>query len=101
MSKSNSPEAQHAMHYDIWFSGQHTEDEEGNISFFLCQYFEKLHYDEASGEYIKWCKFYKRPEDGSSCNMSCPQFGMCDTCSGFSAVRCTECHILRPEKPAE
>ncbi|MGI6205758.1 MAG: hypothetical protein ACOYJI_03880 [Anaerovoracaceae bacterium] len=82
---------------DIWFGGEHLEGPNGGACYFICQYFDKMHLAEGSRTFTKWCKFYDRAEDGSNCNMDCPQFGKCETCGGFSAVRCSDCDILRPE----
>lgn len=49
---------------------------------------------------IKFCKHKKiRIENVSEfCNMDCEEYGRCRTCAGFSAVRCQDCDIPRPER---
>ncbi len=82
---------------DIWFSGKYDITPNGGITYFVCQYFDKMHYNEERKEYETYCKYYEKPSDGSECNIECDQYGRCETCNGFSAVRCQECEIVRPE----
>ena len=87
---------------DIWFSGAHITGPNGNACYYICQYFNKLHFvekeDQIDGkEFTTWCRFKDQFEDGSNCNLNCSEFGKCDTCGGFSAIRCSDCDIIRYE----
>ncbi len=101
--KQQDEQAKYAQTYDIWFSGNHTEGltgPNGGVCFWLCQYYEKRHLldrkDPVTGlEFTTWCKKRDEFEDGSNCNESCDAFASCDTCGGFSAVRCGACDIIR------
>ena len=101
--KPQEEQAKYAQTYDIWFSGNHTEGltgPNGGVCFWLCQYYEKKHLldqkDPVTGsEFTTWCKFRNEFEDGSNCNESCEQFASCESCGGFSAVRCGACDMIR------
>lgn len=85
-----------AKTHDLWHGGKFDIAPSGNPTYFLCQFLDKTHYDEETKTFFSWCKHFRRPEDGSSCTMDCDQYGRCETCGGFSAVRCSECDIPRP-----
>lgn len=84
-----------AQTHDHWHHGESELSPNGLLTYYMCAHYDKLHWDEENG-YTTWCKHFDRFEDGSNCNMDCDQYGMCDTCGGFSAVRCAECDIPRP-----
>lgn len=96
-------QSSYAKKYDIWFSGQETEGltgPNGGVCFWLCQYFDKHHLldqpdPDTGSEYTTWCKFRNEFEDGSNCNDSCVQYASCESCGGFSAVRCGACDTIR------
>lgn len=85
---------------DIWHGGQHILGPHGDPCYWICQYFDKMHSVKNSGivsdrEYITWCKYRDEPEDGSGCTAECPMYGRCETCAGFSAVRCSDCDVIQ------
>ena len=59
-------------------------------SYFICQYLDKYHHDDASKEYYTFCKYKNIRINESDCNMACDQFGYCRTYSNFSAFNCQE-----------
>ncbi len=83
---------------DIWFSGVGDTLSDGNITYFICEYRDKFHYDEAAKDFSLYCNYKKKPlkDLTSECTMDCDMYGRCQNCNGFSAVRCSECFIPRP-----
>ena len=98
-----SEQAQYAQKYDMYFAGSYMEGltgPNGGICYWLCQYMDKRHFFESKEPGIPesvttWCKVRDEYEDGSHCNESCEHFASCETCGGFSAVRCGACDIIR------
>ena len=86
--------------HDLQHGGEQDTSASGAPIYFICEYLEKLHHDEETDEYYKFCKHKKiRIENVSEfCNMDCEEYGRCRTCAGFSAVRCQDCDIPRPER---
>ncbi len=95
-------QAQYAQTYDMYFGGNHMEGltgPNGGICYWLCEYFDKRHpvTSPETGRlesFTTWCKFRDEFEDGSNCNNSCEKFASCETCGGFSAVRCGACDVI-------
>jgi hypothetical protein len=89
--------------FDMYFAGNHMEGlkgPNGGICYWLCQYMDKRHFVESKEPgrpmtVTTWCKIRDEYEDGSHCNDSCEHFASCETCGGFSAVRCGACDIIR------
>ena len=89
--------------FDMYFAGNHMEglkEPNGGICYWLCQYMDKRHFVEskepgAPMTVTTWCKIRDEYEDGSHCNDSCEHFASCETCGGFSAVRCGACDVIR------
>ena len=50
---------------------------------------------DTGSEYTTWCKYRDEFEDGSNCSGSCDQYASCESCGGFSAVRCGACDTIR------
>lgn len=86
--------------HDMWHRGEESISASGAPIFFICEHLEKMHYDEEKEEYCKFCNYKNiRVEDPAEvCNMDCEEYGRCRTCAGFSAVRCQDCDIPRPER---
>ena len=84
--------------HDLWHGGVQETSPSGRAVFFICEYLDKMHHDEETDEYYKFCKQKKIRVDNipDVCNMDCEEYGKCDTCAGFSAVRCQDCDIPRP-----
>ncbi len=84
--------------HDLWHGGVQETSPSGRPVFFICEYLDKMHHDEETDEYYKFCKQKKIRVDNIAdvCNMDCEEYGKCDTCAGFSAVRCQDCDIPRP-----
>ena len=89
--------------FDMYFAGNHMEGltgPNGGICYWLCQYMDKRHFVESKEPGVPmtvttWCKFRDEYEDGSHCNDSCEHFASCETCGGFSAVRCGACDVIQ------
>ena len=83
---------------DIWFDGACDTLPNGERTYFICEYKDKFHYDEATKDFILFCKHKQQPMVNAKeeCTLDCDMYGQCKTCNGFSAVRCSECYIPRP-----
>ena len=59
--------------HDLWHGGEQDTSASGAPIYFICEYLEKLHHDEETDEYYKFCKHKKiRIENVSEfCNMDC------------------------------
>ena len=81
---------------DIWFGGKTTLcGANGGPSYYICEHIDNTHYFEDTKTFGSFCKFNKKPMEEVECGLACPEFGYCNSCSGFSAVRCQECDIIR------
>lgn len=98
MSDIKTVNLDRSSRHDLWHGGQQSESSSGKPIFFICEYLDKMHHDEETDEYYKFCKIKNiRVENiADFCNMDCEEYGKCDTCAGFSAVRCQDCDIPRP-----
>ncbi len=97
MAATNEKKANYVDKNDIWFTGQKDVLEDGNATFFVCQFYDDYHYDEQTSAFVKYCKKDDRVfTDEVLCSMKCDQYGRCETCRGFSAIRCQNCYVPRP-----
>lgn len=81
---------------DIWFSGKsNLMGQNGKPSYYICENVDPMHFFEDTKTFGPFCKEKKLPMDQVTCDTGCDQFGYCRTCSGFSAIRCQECDIIR------
>ena len=82
--------------HDIWFNGSgDCMGENGKPSYYICQHMDKNHYFEERKGFGPFCKYNEKPLEEVECGLVCPEFGYCRTCSGFSAIRCQECDLIR------
>ena len=96
MSEKKTKQTDSNISKDIWFGGKTTIcGANGKPSFYICEYIDNMHYFEDTKVFGPFCKFYQKSMDEVECGLSCPQFGYCNSCAGFSAVRCQECDIIR------
>ena len=96
MSEIKTKQAASNINKDIWFSGKTTLcGENGKPSYYICEHIDNMHYFEDTKIFGPFCKFNQKPMDEVECGLSCPKFGYCNSCAGFSAVRCQECDIIR------
>lgn len=98
MNVSSSKPSKSNISKDIWFDGVGDTFEEGRVTYFICEYKDNYYYDDVEKKFIVLCKYKNKPltDIASECNMNCDMYGRCQTCNGFSAVRCSECEIPRP-----
>ena len=97
MAATNEKNANYVDKNDIWFTGQKDVLEDGNSTFFVCKYYDDYFYDDKSSSFVKYCKLNNIVfSDGPGCSMECDQYGRCETCRGFSAIRCQNCYVPRP-----
>ena len=96
MSGKNTNGADYVRVNDIWFTGREDVLEDGNTTFFICKSYDEYHMDEKTGDFVKYCK-HKGVlfADGPECSLECDQYGRCETCRGFSAIRCQNCFVPR------
>ena len=45
--------------HDLWHGGEQDTSASGAPIYFICEYLEKLHHDEETDEYYKFCKHKK------------------------------------------
>ncbi|MGN1350733.1 MAG: hypothetical protein ACI4VM_07040 [Anaerovoracaceae bacterium] len=96
MSEIKTKEAESNLNRDIWFSGKSgLLGANGLPSYYICQHIDSMHYFEDSQTFGPYCRFHEKSMDEVTCGPECPEFGYCRTCSGFSAIRCQECDIIR------
>ncbi|MCI8284658.1 MAG: hypothetical protein HFE90_05240 [Firmicutes bacterium] len=99
MSANNTITSKSNMTADMWFRGRYNTTDSGDVTFFICEYLEDTHYNADTGDFFThYCKMKKRQIEPDECNMDCEPYGKCETCRGFSAVRCQDCVIPRPAK---
>ncbi len=88
----------HNVNHDVWHGGQSIKLASGGSTYFICQELDKMHQDAETGEIYTYCrkKGIRVDNPADVCSLECDVFGRCETCNGFSAVRCQECEIPRP-----
>ena len=98
MEQKNIKTSDCNINNDQWFSGKTDYmGAHGKPSYYICQYTDKHHYFTDTKTFDAYCKWHKLPLAEVVCGPDCPEFGYCRTCSGFSAIRCAECDIIREE----
>lgn len=83
---------------DQWFGGQYQDSDSGGRCYFICDYLENRYDDLSEAPSYTYCtqKEIKIDDVKLVCNMDCEQYGSCNTCRGFTAVRCHACEVPRP-----
>lgn len=96
MSEIKTVKTDSNINKDFWFSSKTSLcGANGQPSYYICQNIDNSHYFADTKTFGSFCKFYKKPLEEVECSTACPEFGYCNTCAGFSAVRCQECDIIR------
>ena len=97
MSKNKTVQMKKNIGHDIWFNGIANKNDSGADNYFICQYLDRIYYNQDTKEFYTFCRHKEiRVDDiAAVCNMDCDQYGACDTCAGFSAIRCQDCEIPR------
>jgi len=80
---------------DQWFGGQYQDTDSGGRCYFICDYLENRF--DGQRPYTYCTQKEMIVEDPKLvCNMDCEHYGRCQTCRGFTAVRCHACEVPRP-----
>jgi len=96
MSTISTKETKTNIGRDIWFCGaSNLNGPNGKPCYYMCDQVDKLHHFTETNTYGQFCKFRQKPMSEVTCDENCEKFGYCDTCAGFSAIRCQECDIIR------